>query len=164
MLIKSLDKVEKLTKRVENLYNERQRYDDLQQALQARNKLINEAPQLTRTDFWCSTCREDILNCMAYKVVEKDWCYPYQKIAYYESYRACHKGLRRRITDKHTDPYYRESAMIRIQARAARDSGDLLQPHDFGFQTKYGDPNKKLYAKQEAEERANFHKKTFING
>ncbi len=159
MLIKSLTKVDKLTKRVEQTFEERQYYEDLQKRQEEREKLIRESPQWTKTDFYCGICREDILGCSAFKVIQSDWSNPNQRIAYYESFKACHKGLRRRITDKQQDPYYRDSQMLKEQRLEAIAKGDLLQPYDYGFTTKYGNPNKKKWDKLEQEERANFSKK-----
>jgi hypothetical protein len=101
---------------------------------------------------------------MAHKVVfssDGDLC------AYYETVDkgapkhmlACCKGLRRRITDKLFDPYYNQSEVVKLQRRQAEENGDLLQPGDYGFITKYGDPNKKHYEQMEQAERANFKKK-----
>ncbi len=152
MLIKSITKVEKLTQRVEKSFEERQYYEDLQKKQQEREKIIREAPEWCYTDFYCPTCRDDLLKCAAYKVIQSDWTSP-QRIAFYEAFKACHKGLRRWITDKSYDPYFRESRMLEEQRREATANGDLLQPNDYGFITKYGDPNKKKWRQMELEEK-----------
>jgi|SRR5579872_5926008 len=163
MLIKSLTKVDKLTKRVENLFDERQYYEDDQKRREARLKEVQQADEIIKTDFWCK--KHGDTTGMGYKVSFKDrelgWC------AYYESFGAgwpkeistCCKGLRRHITDKHFDPYYLESEMITLQMRQSKENGDLLQPGQYGFNTKYGDPDKKKWQKMEQEERTNWQLK-----
>ncbi len=157
MLIKSSDKVQKLTQRVEKIYDQRQADEDRLAREQARLKQVMEADEITKTDFWCR--KHGDTTGIAYKVSFKTkdgWC------AYYETFgtgwpqelMACCKWLRRNITDKNWDTYYRDSDMIRLQQRQALANGDLLQPGMEGFITKYGDPNKKKYAQLEKEERA----------
>ncbi len=167
MLIKSLTKVDKLTKRVENLYDQREVDELRNERDQARLKIINDATDITKTDFWCNEHGDT--SGMAYKIVFKDR--DLGLCAYYESFgrnfwpneiTACCKRLRRRITDKQNDPYFRDSAMIQKQAREARDKGWLLQPGQDGFNTKYGDPNKKKYEQMEREDKANWTKKIMI--
>ena len=167
MLIKSLTKVDKLTQRVEGLYNQRHADELRHEREQARLKEIRAADDVTKTDFWCK--RHGDTTGLAYKVVFKsfgEWC------AYYESFdkgfpkelTACCKRLRRYITDKHWDSYYTDSHKLELERRQAIENGDLLQPGDYGFTTKYGDPNKKKWAKMEAEERASFKKKIILHG
>ncbi len=99
---------------------------------------------------------------MAYKVVFKSFG---ELKAYYEAFtsgfpkemKACCKNLRRQITDKVFDPYYRDSEMIQKQAREAMASGDLLQPRQEGFKTKYGDGVfRKEWERKEKEERLKY--------
>ena len=158
MLIKSTTKVEKLTQRVERIYEEKERYEDIEKRQTEREKTIREAPQWCYTDFYCPTCQEDLLKCAAYKVIQSDWTSP-QRIAFYEAFRACHKGLRRWITDKSFDPYFRQSRMLEQQRREATANGDLLQPDDYGFKSKYGDINKKKWQQMELEEKAKWESK-----
>lgn len=166
MLIKSQTKVDKLTKRVENLYEQKEIQERLDEQQKARLKEIKAAQDITKTDFWCGHHRRDF-TALAYKVAYRsfgDWC------AYYEAFTngfpkemvACCKGLRRYITDKNSDPYYFESEMIVKQRKEAIANGDLLQPGQEGFITKYGDPNKKLYEKLEKEARASWTKKIIV--
>lgn len=156
MLIKSITKTEKLTKRVESYYEERQFNEEQEKKRQERTKTIKKAQRWIYTDFYCHICKQDILKCAAYKVVQTDWVYPHQQIAYYEAFKACHKGLRRYITDKNQDPYYRQSKMIEQQRREAIAKGDLLQPDDYGFKTKYGDINKKKWQQMDKQERQDY--------
>lgn len=164
MLIKSETKVEKLTKRVENLYDQRQADEDKRAREEARLKIINDATKWTKTDFWCNSHGDT--TGLAFKVIFQD--IEKEFYAYYETVKgnrwpkhiqACCKGLRRRITDKNTDPYFLQSKMIRKQAQESKAKGWLLQPGQEGFNTKYGDPNKKKYAQQEKQDRANWQKK-----
>jgi hypothetical protein len=159
MLIKSKTKVDKLTERVENLYDQKERKERDDERLQSRLKQIREAPQFVKTDFWCH--RHGDSTGLAAKVVFGMDC------AYYESIgnnicredMACCKGLRRRITDKNGDPYFRESAMVIKQAREAEAKGWLLQPNDWRFDYKYPELRRKKNAHLEKEARANWTKK-----
>ena len=159
MLIKSKTKVDKLTEQVENLYDQKQS-DELKADRQlAALKTINEAKDFSKQDFWCR--KHGDITAMAYKVVFKSFG---ELKAYYEAFThgfpkemtACCKGLKRYITDKDLDPYYGDSRMIRKQQREAQDKGWLLQPGQEGFTTKYGDPNKKKWAKMEQDERLKY--------
>lgn len=156
MIIKSVSKLDKLKEHVQKTKQDLERDRELQKQREERTKLISDAPEWTTMDFWCSSCRED-LTTKAYKVVQADWTVKGQQIAFYEAYRACHKRLRRYITDKHTDPYFLQSEMLRRQQ--IDHELDFLAPFDPRFRLKYGDPNKKLYEAMEAEERANYQKK-----
>lgn len=164
MLIKSVSKVDKLTQRVENFYDQKQRDEELSERQLARLNEIRKAPNWTITDFWCNYHKRDTTG-MSYKVVFKsdgDYCSYYESINTGFPVLACCKGLRRHITDKQWDDYYRDSKMIQNQAKEAMANGDLLQPGMEGFITKYGDPNKKKYQQLEKEERANWTKKIMV--
>ena len=165
MLIQSKTKVDKLTQRVENLYDQKERKEREDERLQARLKQIKEAPKFAKTDFWCHKHGDS--TGIAVKVVFG----PQDDIsAYYESIgnnicredMACCKGLRRRITDKNSDPYFRESAMVIKQAREAQAKGWLLQPGDWAFDIKYPELRRKKNAHLEKEARANWTKKIMV--
>ena len=167
MLIKQLTKVDKLTKRVENIYDERQREEDEDKRRQARRKECEQADDITKTDFWCT--RHGDTTGMAYKVIFRN---SDGLNAYYEAFNnhawpkelmtcGC-KGLRRWITDKHQDPYYVKSEKIRLEARKAQDSGDLLQPGDWMFDIKYPEHKRKLNERLEKEAKANWKPKIMI--
>jgi hypothetical protein len=163
MLIKSKTKVDKLTQRVENLYDLKERKERNDERLQARLKQIKEAPYWTKMDFWCH--KHGDTTGLAYKVVfgnNDGLCGYYQSVrggGWPKEIQACCKGLRRNITDKNWDNYFKESAMIRRQAREAEDKGWLLQPNDWAFDIKYPELRRKKNAQLEKEARANWTKK-----
>jgi hypothetical protein len=156
MLIKSKTKVEQLTQRVENLYDQRQAEEDRHAKQQSTLKTIREAQKWVKTDFYCH--KHGDTTGIAVKVVQGSGD---NMVAFYQSIGSnicredmtCCKGLRRRITDKQFDPYFTCSEMIKRQQREAKDKGWLLQPGDYGFKTKYGDPSKKKWQQQDKEER-----------
>ena len=165
MIFKSVTKTEKLAQRVERFYDDKQREEEQQAKREARIKTIRDAQKWVKTDFYCH--RHGDTTGIAVKVVQG---HDDNIIAFYESIGSnvcredmtCCKGLRRRITDKQFDPYFTSSEMIKKQQREARDKGWLLQPDDYGFKMKYGDPNKKKWAKMEAEDRARWEKKISV--
>lgn len=166
MLIKSRSKIDRLTDKVESWDTQRQADEARYKRQEANLKTIKEAQNWCKMDFWCRHHRQDTTG-MAYKVTFHSFG---ELKAYYEScgygfpkdMMACCKGLKRNITDKQWDDYYKDSEMVRLQARQAQANGDLLQPGDDGFITKYGDPNKKKWEKIEKDNQANWEKKIMV--
>jgi len=114
---------------------------------QALQKEINEAPLVALNDFWCDKCKIDFVN-KGIKIVINSFKEP---IAKYDTKCACGKICRRYITDKLLDPYWNQSKKVkreRIRERVA-----LLQPHEYGFKTHYGDINKSKNKDREDSER-----------
>lgn len=99
-----------------------------------RQKLIDEAPQSLRLEFWCDQCQRDCTG-IGYKVVR--WHQPSkEKIAYYIGKCPVNHKVVRFITDKLWDPYYVHSRMIQTERR--KYAKDLLRPGDPGFDALYG--------------------------
>lgn len=99
-----------------------------------RDKTIADAPSTTITTFWCRKCRKDRDGLGEKRVISWDG----ESFAYYHSYRLCH-SLRRYITDRHIDPYWRESRELKKQR--AIHAQDILQPGDDGFDMLYSHKN-----------------------
>lgn len=125
-------------------------------ALRERDQLISSVPYAVETGFWCKTCELDF-NRTGLKVTRRAY-ESEQLLAWYATRcEKCYSRCIRFITDKHLDPYYRESALLQHQRKI--QSRDLLQPGDAGFKTLYGDPYKKYHDQMEKAERASFIKK-----
>ncbi len=142
--------VEKLKKRIEQNKERRDDEKRLYEHVNARQILVDEAPDSQDMDFYCATCNEH-RSYLGKKTIQygieldKDM----NVIGEYrvEPIRAsfvavCRKGhgVRRYITDKERDPYFR-SPILRMMARTMED--DMLQPDDPRFA--------KVYPKQWAE-------------
>ncbi len=97
-----------------------------------RVRMIREAPRRTATEFWCATCDRDFSCVDALKMVGSNRDIPY---AYYEGMCPMKHLAKRHITDKHLDPYYHLSAMVKQQRYDMRD--DLLTPADPRFRIVY---------------------------
>lgn len=152
--------VEQLLKHTQQLYADKELDEATKKARSERQTLIDSMPDETITEFYCS-CHGDFVA-PAGKITFKDQAG--QPCAYYvshgkgykvgespdNSYYVCRR--KRYITDKATDPYYRESKELAKQRRAMEI--DMLQPDDPRFKQHYGDPYKKFYAQQEAKAKA----------
>lgn len=112
-----------------------------------RRKEIDAAPAVALQQFWCPRCRRDFERMARKRVIM--FCEPQRAV--YEA--RCPRGhwCARRITDRANDPYWNESDLIRQERK--RMEIDLLQPTDPRFRRIYGDPNAKMNAVREAEER-----------
>ena len=130
----------------------------------ARMRAINEAPPRTRMGFWCEQCRRDY-NLIGYKhrtdkAFDVDngvmkFVYAERPIAWYSAMCPKRHELRRLITDKHRDPYYRLSRSVAFERSMLED--DLLQPSDPRFKYVYPEAWKKLQAQQqEANDKISF--------
>lgn len=128
-----------LIEQLEARYEARQAWREAEDARIAlfgqRGKDIADAPPATITQFWCRKCRKDRTALGEKRVISWDGT----PFAYYASHRACH-ALRRYITDKQADPYWRESASLRRDR--ARLRKDLLQPGQEGFDLLYSHKTK----------------------
>jgi hypothetical protein len=122
---------------------------------QLRYQEYQDAPEQTQMGFWCRACNADF-EAPALKTfamgfdVDKGCAYAILPLfAFFVGH--CPKGHKaiRHISDKHTDPYYMESAMLKQQRLALAD--DLLQPDDPRFRIKYP---QQWRAMQEDKERA----------
>lgn len=98
----------------------------------ARKEAIDDSPRIAEQGFWCGECDADF-DTQGLKQVRL--LTDGTLVAWY--YGWCPVGHRvlRYITDKHRDPYYRESFIVRRQAIDFVD--DLMQPTDPRFALRY---------------------------
>jgi hypothetical protein len=82
-----------------------------------RVKIATNAKAIDAIDIWCAKCKKDY-KAVGYKCIRTpeqsiEWGGDGQIRAWYEA--KCRKGHEciRLITDKHLDPYYRESILLR---------------------------------------------------
>ncbi len=145
-----MDQREQLKKRVVKNREEREREKQWKEYLAARWKTINGAPDRIPMEFWCDKCNADF-TARGYKTVNYCRNNP-PAIAYYSG--MCPKGhlAIRRVTDKHHDPYYHQSAVLRRQRVEMAD--DFLQPSDPRFAQKYPAQWRKMKEEKEAAEQA----------
>jgi hypothetical protein len=157
--------VERLTKYVQQKYQEQADAERIRKQRGERDRIIDDAAPFAVTEFYCP--RHGDFKADAYKVVQRDPTVQGQRIAFYRpipSRRAlfwnggephwgvpCKQAIRR-ITDKQFDPYYRDSEQLAKERIDHAD--DFLQPGDPRFNQLYGDPLKPYYERMEAIERA----------
>ena len=165
--------IETLTKFVQRKQEERERYEQQAKKRDERAREISDAKQIALMEFWCSVHGD--FSVLSHKEVLHDYStIPTTLLARYTpiptaiakfynhrrrsvSFGKPCKRVYRYITDKHLDPYYRDSEMI--QRQRVDFERDLIQPWDPRFKLLYGDPYKKYYEQLEAAERAKFKKK-----
>jgi hypothetical protein len=148
--------LDQLRRNLTRRQNEREEAEAREKARYARETLVKGVPYAIQTDFWCRTCELDF-NRTGLKVVRTAFDSGLLCAWYATRCEKCYTTCIRFITDKHLDPYYHDSEMLRVQRIA--QSRDMLQPGDPGFQTYYGDPMKKYYDEIEQQARATFTKK-----
>lgn len=146
--------LERLSRTVKERWDERQadRRAKSDERLAIIKSALSEVPNM---DFWCKDCQRDFTS-RGYKRVIT-YAAP---IAFYEGKCPKRHWCRRRITDKATDPYYRQSQQVKTLKAKYRK--DFLQPGEVGFKTYYGDPDQKFYRELEAQERAKWQAKPSI--
>ena len=138
-LIESHPHIRMLFEAQEKSSTERNEHRDRQKSKDEREELIRDTPGYVLTDFYCYECKEDF-KAQAIKEVEVDWSNPAQNVAFYRT--KCFKGhwCQRRITDKHSDPYWMNSKAV------AKDRGKnhnaILQPFETGYNLLYANKNK----------------------
>lgn len=154
--------VEQLLKHTQETYRQKEADEARQKARTERQKEIDSVPDETITEFYCQ-CHGDFIA-PAGKITFRDQ--QGQPCAYYVSHgkgykvgdspdRAYYVCRRKRyITDKQSDPYYRESKEMAKQRRQLEI--DMLQPDDPRFKKYYGDPYKKYYEREEAKAKASW--------
>lgn len=130
-----------ITKVVQNVMRRAELRDQLRKKEQeagSRDKIIDDAFPVIIHDFFCEECLRDYAS-RAKKIVEDDWTLAGQRIAYYVS--KCPEGHvnKRRIVDKHKDPYFMKSLLIKQQR--INHKKDILQSFDSGFNMLYGNKN-----------------------
>lgn len=158
--------IQRLIKHLDARYAEKERYESLEEKRTARQRLIDSVPDVQLMEFYCK-CHGDFISKGGKIVCHKGQPDVY---AYYVSHgtaqgienprqrwHACR--VKRYITDKVQDPYYRESKLLNELRLKMAD--DLLQPDDPKFKAKYGDPYKKFNDKKEADEKAQWEANKF---
>lgn len=135
---KNSSKLKKLIRHYDRRIKEREKENERMAPYRDRVQAIFDAPQVTKTDFWCNKCKRD---CNGVGIRQVCTLRPEFPTAWFLGF--CPKGHRviRRITDKDSDPYYYQSAMLK-RHRFEREL-DLLTPDDPRF--------KQLYPKQYKE-------------
>jgi len=118
-------------RRIEDRRAERERMfrDDVN--FQAHMKIIRDAYENTRMDFWCEECEKDF-TADAYKVIGEAGRWP---VAWYVGLCPENHKCIRYITDKENDSYYWKSKMIREQRHEMEDA--MLIPSDPRFKLVY---------------------------
>lgn len=160
VLIRTKSKIERLAERVQKRGEQREMVEEAEKKRTARDREIDKAPSILRTTFYCGRCDRDF-DANGYKCVRDDWTVKGQRLAFYKGQCPCGNWRQRRITDREGDPYFKESSMVKKQRKM--HATDMLQPGQFGFKTKYGDPFKKQNVEREAQERVSWKKKMQIN-
>ena len=139
-------------------YAEREDHEDKQKRRYERDKLIDEAPEFADLAFNCSL-HGDFFS-RGYKVVRSDKDPSESRIAFYQSIKTA-KGTcghaRRYITDKHLDPYYKNSELVQIDRQQL--AIDLLQPNDPNYAKYWGNPYKKFEEAQAEQEQKDWEAK-----
>jgi len=103
-----------------------QNYEDMH----GRDREIAKHSEFSVMDFWCRKCRKERTG-LGEKVVVT---WNGEKSAWYQSWGLCHR-LRRHITDKLDDPYWKESP--KLKKERATYFKDMLQPGQEGFDLLY---------------------------
>jgi len=150
---------ERLKKRVDASRAYRERMQEYGKEYRERVALIRSAYGLTPMQFWCERCRKDfdatgylhstlwVLNVDTGMTELSHEAWP---SAWYESECPKRHNAIRYHTDKHRDPYYHFSEIVkRGRARMERD---LIQPNDPRFKLVYPEQWKRLQAEREAQE------------
>ena len=114
-----------------------------------RQRAIADAPRRTAMDFWCVECGRDFSCADAVKLTSTHQGVPR---AYYEGMCPERHTAIRYVTDKHADPYYHQSAVLRAQRAQMAD--DMLTPADPRFRIVYPKQWAQLEAEREQAELA----------
>jgi hypothetical protein len=127
---------EKLVREVERTKADLDEQDKNDAARTARRREIDAMPDTIEWPFWCGLCKKDV-RATGYKV-ELPYAVP---VAVYEARCPSRHIIRRRITDRIGDSFYDRSRMV--SRDRTENMKDMLQPTDIGFNTHYGNPNKR---------------------
>lgn len=126
--------IKELIERQEERSADRTYHLNKQKDKDERMSLIKDVPNKVLTDFYCRHCRKDF-KAESIKEVEIDWSCTTQYIAFYKTKCPIGHWNIRYITDKHRDPYWKQSKA------SQRDQGehyaDTLQPFQTGFNMLY---------------------------
>ena len=121
---------ERLADYAERKMSEMNRIEKNHEESNERERGIAKADEFSVMDFWCRKCRKERTG-LGQKVVV-NW--NGEPSAWYESWGLCHR-LRRQITDKLTDPYWKESP--KLKKERVTYFKDMLQPGQEGFDLLY---------------------------
>lgn len=146
-------KVVKLAQRVERRHEEREQDKLAKEFFRMRENLVVTLPKSITTEFWCSACQKDF-NRQALKVTQS---WTGVVTAFFQTKCECGRYCRRQITDKTSDPYYRQSKLLRMST--LKMEIDLLQPSDPRFKLYYGDPYQKYNDNLEIQEREAYERR-----
>lgn len=137
-------------------YTNQAEAEELLKKQEERIKIVAGSAEKIWVDFWCSRCQLDF-NEIGKKVVyyPNSWHNEIRAV-YVSRCPKCREWRERRITDKLNDPYYRQSKMIKVQARMHRI--DMLQPNEPGFRTYYKNPYADYENTINEQEKANYKK------
>lgn len=129
--------IEKLEKRLDKRFEERDKEATRQGYLAENEKEIQDGLKMRISDFYCKRCKCDYLDYKSTGVVESDWSNEDNCVAYWNSrHTKCGTWNRRLITNKRNDPYWVKSPKMK------RDVGnyyrDMIQPNQSGFEMLYG--------------------------
>lgn len=138
-------KTKKLTQRLADNQQAREKAAVQSKWLMERVKMITDAPPRTLMDFWCMQCQQDFSCTDALKMAGMSQGLPR---GYYEG--ACPEGhvAIRHITDKHMDPYYHQSVHLRVERHRMAD--DVLTPEHPRFRTLYPKQYERIMAERDA--------------
>lgn len=127
--------IRELIDRQEARTMDRQRHIDREKSLAERDSVIADAKPVDRREFFCQRCKKDFIG-VARLQVEEDWNGTNQRIAFYKTKCFASHWCVRLVTDRHRDPYWRMSELVR--ADRANHAADLLQPFEEGYNLLYG--------------------------
>lgn len=139
------DKIKELVGRYDQRRKEREERRKILEPFVDRVNEIRQAPRVTKSDFWCTTCKKDFSG-IAFKQVSS--IRSMLPTAWFVG--KCPEGHRaiRRITDRLTDPYYDLSLMVRRQRAEMADA--FLDPSDPRFKELYPEAYKRLYGEEKS--------------
>ena len=103
---------------------------------------------LNSFDFWCDTCQEDF-SAPCYKT--KHRLYGDTVAVWRAKCPDCGEDCIRHITHKDEDLYYDKSTKIRHDRN--QYAWDMLQSHEYGFRTHYGEPFKEYNEEMQRKEK-----------
>ena len=154
-----MDKVQKLSQRVKQR-QDWHRDDKRQRELRlARQKLVDDAPEVKREHFWCEKCEKDY-EALAHKRVATGFnldtghSYVVEPIrAWYQTECECGDTNIRRITDKFSDPYLWQSEQLKRDRIKYKDA--FLSPSDPRFQMLYPEQWREYEAERERHDQTN---------
>jgi hypothetical protein len=128
--------VERLIDHASGVRREREQEKEAK-ALDDHRGAIAAAKERLLTEFWCDECRVDVYRYGKKVVVRLE-----RPVAFYKTFCGAGHALRRRITGKTKDPYYRRSEGLRKAVKKLEI--DLLQPSDPRFRIHYPEMWRKI--------------------